>query len=84
MDRRFGTSQHSRMGRIFARGLEEDGEPVPPDQSIVQLGRIFAWVCTVFYLSSRMPQLWKNVKSSPCNSCVLNTSFFKGKVANIH
>ncbi|KAF9391514.1 hypothetical protein CPC16_004215 [Podila verticillata] len=62
LDRRFGASQHSRTGRIFARGLEEDGEPVPPDQTIVQLGRIFAWVCTVFYLSSRMPQLWKNYR----------------------
>ncbi|OAQ29637.1 hypothetical protein K457DRAFT_111853 [Linnemannia elongata AG-77] len=34
--------------------------PPPTDPNIVQLGRIFAWVCTVFYLSSRMPQLWKN------------------------
>ncbi|KAG0027556.1 hypothetical protein BGZ81_005482 [Podila clonocystis] len=60
MDQRFGASQHLRAGRIFARGLEE-GEPVPaPDQGTVQLGRIFAWICTVFYLSSRMPQLWKN------------------------
>lgn len=70
MNQRFGASQHSRTGRIFARGLEEDGNPVPPDQSIVQLGRIFAWVCTVFYLSSRMPQLWKNVKFSPYNNYV--------------
>ncbi|KAG0356455.1 hypothetical protein BG005_004626 [Podila minutissima] len=60
MDQRLGASQHLRTGRIFARALD-DGEPVPaPDQGTVQLGRIFAWICTVFYLSSRMPQLWKN------------------------
>ncbi|KAG0205025.1 hypothetical protein BGX28_003231 [Mortierella sp. GBA30] len=51
--------------RVFARALEEEqelGNAASPsdDQNIVQLGRIFAWVCTVFYLSSRMPQLWKN------------------------
>lgn len=62
MDQRLGASQHLRTGRIFARALD-DGEPVPaPDQGTVQLGRIFAWICTVFYLSSRMPQLWKNVR----------------------
>ncbi|KAF9314540.1 hypothetical protein BG003_004088 [Podila horticola] len=59
-DQRIGASQRLYTGRIFARGLD-DGEPVTaPDQGTVQLGRIFAWVCTVFYLSSRMPQLWKN------------------------
>ncbi|KAF9901693.1 hypothetical protein BX616_002177, partial [Lobosporangium transversale] len=60
-------------GRVFARAIDGDqggmgavftDNPTndPPDQNIVQLGRIFAWVCTVFYLSSRMPQLWKNFK----------------------
>jgi hypothetical protein len=52
-------------GRVFSRrGLDDTNptmdEPAPADPNIVQLGRIFAWVCTVFYLSSRMPQLWKN------------------------
>ncbi|KAF9081650.1 hypothetical protein BGX23_000608, partial [Mortierella sp. AD031] len=56
----------SSAGRAFSRrGLDDsdtilDGEPSPTDPNIVQLGRIFAWICTVFYLSSRMPQLWKN------------------------
>jgi len=52
-------------GRVFARAdLSQDEANVdePTDVNIVQLGRIFAWVCTVFYLSSRMPQLWKNVR----------------------
>ncbi|KAI7828890.1 PQ loop repeat-domain-containing protein [Gamsiella multidivaricata] len=60
---RSGTSMV--IGRVFARGLDGDQglgtDSAPPaDQNIIQLGRIFAWVCTVFYLSSRMPQLWKN------------------------
>jgi hypothetical protein len=25
------------------------------------LGRIFAWFCTTLYLTSRLPQIWKNV-----------------------
>lgn len=26
------------------------------------LGRIFAWLCTTLYLTSRLPQIWKNVR----------------------
>lgn len=44
-------------------------EPVPPPgdedpdwERIV--GRIFAWSCTVLYLTSRLPQIWKNVSPS--------------------
>ncbi|KAF9108165.1 hypothetical protein BGX27_008440 [Mortierella sp. AM989] len=64
----FSQNTNSDMvGRVFARSLEGEqfvaGDPSPPaDQNIIILGRIFAWVCTVFYLSSRMPQLWKNFK----------------------
>ncbi|KAG0338374.1 hypothetical protein BG004_007252 [Podila humilis] len=65
----FGSTatHHLKQGRIYARGFDDNDNhgtapPESPDQSIVQLGRIFAWVCTVFYLSSRMPQLWKNYK----------------------
>ncbi|KAI8346218.1 PQ loop repeat-domain-containing protein [Mortierella sp. GBAus27b] len=54
-------------GRVFARaledGLELDGNGVASTLGgldLVQVGRISAWVCTVFYMSSRMPQLWKN------------------------
>ena len=28
------------------------------------LGRIFAWLCTTLYLTSRLPQIWKNVSIS--------------------
>lgn len=31
-----------------------------PDYERV-LGRIFAWLCTTLYLTSRLPQIWKNV-----------------------
>ena len=53
--------------RVFARALDDEqslgeGASVVDDPNIIQLGRIFAWVCTIFYLSSRMPQLWKNVR----------------------
>ncbi|KAF9973290.1 hypothetical protein BGZ73_003461 [Actinomortierella ambigua] len=44
-------------------GLQDiDNDPGSIDPAVHQLGRIFAWVCTVFYLTSRMPQLWKNYK----------------------
>ncbi|KAG0313229.1 hypothetical protein BGZ99_009016 [Dissophora globulifera] len=60
-----GGSAPSPIARVFSRALAADQtlgeEPsLPDDQYIVHLGRIFAWVCTIFYLSSRMPQLWKN------------------------
>jgi hypothetical protein len=29
------------------------------------LGRIFAWLCTTLYLTSRLPQIWKNVSICP-------------------
>ena len=35
-----------------------------PDQPSAEriLGRIFAWLCTTLYLTSRLPQIWKNVR----------------------
>lgn len=33
--------------------------PHPPSNERV-LGRIFAWLCTTLYLTSRLPQIWKN------------------------
>jgi hypothetical protein len=27
------------------------------------IGRIFAWMCTTLYLTSRLPQIWKNVRT---------------------
>ncbi|KAH9483919.1 Lysosomal amino acid transporter 1 [Psilocybe cubensis] len=38
----------------------EESPPVdePSEQQII--GRIFAWLCTTLYLTSRLPQIWKN------------------------
>lgn len=38
----------------------------PPEQpsSTQVLGRIFAWLCTTLYLTSRLPQIWKNVRDN--------------------
>ncbi|KAG0258129.1 hypothetical protein DFQ27_004799, partial [Actinomortierella ambigua] len=54
-------------GRVMKRQDNYDGSsitggdtPEAIDPAVHQLGRIFAWVCTIFYLTSRMPQLWKN------------------------
>jgi hypothetical protein len=48
----------------------------PPDEqhdepsSEQVLGRIFAWLCTTLYLTSRLPQIWKNVRSCRMSPCV--------------
>lgn len=38
----------------------------PPKESYGQriIGRIFAWMCATLYLTSRLPQIWKNVRRS--------------------
>ena len=43
-------------------GVSKDGRPVagPPLERVI--GRISAWACTTLYLTSRLPQIWKNVR----------------------
>lgn len=43
----------------------------PPPTWQRAIGRVSAWTCTVLYLTSRMPQIWKNVRSAlnPRHSC---------------
>lgn len=36
----------------------------PPPTWQRAIGRVSAWTCTVLYLTSRMPQIWKNVRSA--------------------
>ncbi len=36
----------------------DDHEPSPEQV----LGRLFAWLCTTLYITSRLPQIWKNVR----------------------
>lgn len=31
------------------------------ERNYESIGRIMAWICTILYLTSRMPQIWKNV-----------------------
>jgi len=42
--------------------MSKDRPPVagPPMERVI--GRISAWMCTTLYLTSRLPQIWKNVR----------------------
>ncbi|KZP19537.1 hypothetical protein FIBSPDRAFT_743775 [Athelia psychrophila] len=56
------------IGKVLTDRLPADAHPVwaalsgdigaPSTQRI--LGRFFAWLCTTLYLTSRLPQIWKN------------------------
>ncbi|KAJ7097850.1 PQ loop repeat-domain-containing protein [Mycena belliarum] len=40
---------------------EPHHDPIPTDPSSERIiGRVFAWLCTTLYLTSRLPQIWKN------------------------
>jgi len=42
------------------------GEQLAPRASLERvIGRISAWSCATLYLTSRLPQIWKNVRVSP-------------------
>lgn len=41
------------------------------------LGRIFAWLCTTLYLTSRLPQIWKNVSICPLSADSIDLIFLK-------
>lgn len=42
---------------------EPHHDPIPTNPSNERaLGRFFAWLCTTLYLTSRLPQIWKNVR----------------------
>ncbi|KAF5380890.1 hypothetical protein D9615_004025 [Tricholomella constricta] len=52
-------------GRLFAGRTSHPNVPLyeavmrePLDERVI--GRIFAWLCTTLYLTSRLPQIWKN------------------------
>ncbi|KAG6917950.1 hypothetical protein DXG01_017134 [Tephrocybe rancida] len=53
---------------LAARGYEGQARPLyealmmdPLSEQVI--GRIFAWSCTTLYLTSRLPQIWKNVSA---------------------
>jgi hypothetical protein len=72
--RRGATS--SQIGRVLAAKGIQMPTPIPIVGSYMQhdtslfthqwservVGRIFAWLCTTLYLTSRLPQIWKNVR----------------------
>jgi len=43
---------------VIASNPDEPEEEAPSMERVI--GRIFAWVCTTLYLTSRLPQIWKN------------------------
>ena len=50
------------------KDLPPPGESLPLRQVI---GRLSAWTCTILYLTSRLPQIWKNV-SPMCIRCFIH------------
>lgn len=44
-----------------ATTLDDGLSPAPIDYSLLT-GRVAAWMCVCFYLTSRMPQIWKNFR----------------------
>jgi uncharacterized protein with PQ loop repeat len=49
------------MGTIPISFILNDGDlPLEDPSKERVLGRIFAWLCTTLYLTSRLPQIWKN------------------------
>ncbi|TFK76307.1 hypothetical protein BDN72DRAFT_756006 [Pluteus cervinus] len=45
---------------LFVDEPGHDHPPNAPPSNERILGRIFAWLCTTLYLTSRLPQIWKN------------------------
>ena len=46
--------------------------PPPPVNASYQLGRLFAWICTFLYLSSRLPQIYKNFERKSCQGLAMS------------
>ncbi|KAH7889372.1 PQ loop repeat-domain-containing protein [Phlebopus sp. FC_14] len=47
---------------VFPDDVVALGQGAQPEQPSAErvIGRIFAWLCTTLYLTSRLPQIWKN------------------------
>lgn len=48
-----------------AGGTDREDVPPPVESLPLQqiIGRLSAWTCTILYLTSRLPQIWKNVST---------------------
>lgn len=53
----------------------DKGDKPPAGSSHYQriVGRVSAWVCTTLYLTSRLPQIWKNVSPFVCLVSMLHS-----------
>ncbi|KZV89860.1 hypothetical protein EXIGLDRAFT_721027 [Exidia glandulosa HHB12029] len=72
--------KRSSEGTVLSDGAFTGGG-APPDVSWERvIGRVAAWVCTTLYLTSRLPQIWKNFvrKSTEGLSMALFTFAFLG------
>jgi hypothetical protein len=61
---------------VYISNADTNGEPTPrphhrhkrPERTNEEkrrvIGRVSAWTCTTLYLTSRLPQIWKNVSAS--------------------
>lgn len=63
-----GSTVTPLVNLTFPRTVDEDDDPLPvppppPEHPSTEriIGRISAWTCAVLYLTSRLPQIWKNV-----------------------
>lgn len=70
--------------RLFEMDDHPHHEPAPsqPPSGERVLGRIFAWLCTTLYLTSRLPQIWKNVRLLS-DSPYLNQTFNHSSSGNL-
>ncbi|KAF4614525.1 hypothetical protein D9613_003127 [Agrocybe pediades] len=49
---------HTRVDTTQEHEPHDDHPDEPSSEQVI--GRIFAWLCTTLYLTSRLPQIWKN------------------------
>ncbi|KZV81060.1 hypothetical protein EXIGLDRAFT_731912 [Exidia glandulosa HHB12029] len=73
--------KRSSEGTVLSDDAFTGGTGAPPDVSWERvIGRVAAWVCTTLYLTSRLPQIWKNFvrKSTEGLSMALFTFAFLG------
>lgn len=59
------SAHNSRDSKVWTqhrgRRRPHESPPLTPEQKRRLVGRISAWACTTLYLTSRLPQIWKNV-----------------------
>lgn len=61
----FANGSHPGGGHDDNEDGKPGGGPHKPEPINIRelIGRVSAWICTTMYLTSRLPQIWKNVSS---------------------